>query len=446
MCSAAREFERICLVVNDLPSAESKGAVPVRRGPPSECARAHLAPEEEEERKATLSSSSSSSYLAPEKGYNTLTPPCSDTPKVLIPGIVHRVSAEVSSAAKHRVSVNPCTQCARALVTRPGRDVRWALRWDAARRWQRWRRRRLACAASSLAVPAAPVAQPAAALRLAAASLAASSLAAASLAASSLAAASLAASSLAAASLATASVAAASRAQPASDLALTTGSVFSRGDLAALGNVQDRLVERRGARCGSMCCRRRRPRRRLPPRRRRLRRPARRRHRHRRPPPPSPSPSPPSPSPPPPSPSPPPPSPCCRLHRPAHRLRRPCCQASGRARVPVGALGAPRTAAAGGSPRQPRGTLEGAQRAVHRRRLRPTTPRRCGSSGAALVARRRSPARWSSHTRSTTACKGPRARGVVQTPEPHSGRAMGAALTRPTSIASASTRSRACGV
>ena len=71
---------------------------------------------------------------------------------------------------------------------------------------------------------------------------------------------------------------------------------------------------------------------------------------------------------------------------------------------------------------------EGAQRAVHRRRLRPTTPRRCGSSGAALVARRRSPARWSSHTRSTTACKGPRARrGVVQTPEPHSGRAMGAA-------------------
>ena len=72
-----------------------------------------------------------------------------------------------------------------------------------------------------------------------------------------------------------------------------------------------------------------------------------------------------------------------------------------------------------------RGTLEGAQRAVHRRRLRPTTPRRCGSSGAALVARRRSPARWSIHTRSTTTCKGPRARGVVQTPEPHSGRAWG---------------------
>ena len=75
--------------------------------------------------------------------------------------------------------------------------------------------------------------------------------------------------------------------------------------------------------------------------------------------------------------------------------------------------------------RPTRGTLEGAQRAAHRRRLRPTTPRRCGSSGAALVARRRSPARWSSHTRSTTTCKGPRARGVVQTPEPHSGRAWG---------------------
>jgi hypothetical protein len=42
---AFREREIICLVVNDLPSAESKGAVPVRRGPPSECARAHLAPD-----------------------------------------------------------------------------------------------------------------------------------------------------------------------------------------------------------------------------------------------------------------------------------------------------------------------------------------------------------------------------------------------------------------
>ena len=37
--------ERICLVVNDLPSAESKGAVPaVRRGPPSECVPAHTSP------------------------------------------------------------------------------------------------------------------------------------------------------------------------------------------------------------------------------------------------------------------------------------------------------------------------------------------------------------------------------------------------------------------
>lgn len=42
-CSCLKR--RICLVVNDLPSAESKGAVPVRRGPPSECARAHLAPD-----------------------------------------------------------------------------------------------------------------------------------------------------------------------------------------------------------------------------------------------------------------------------------------------------------------------------------------------------------------------------------------------------------------
>ena len=38
------ERERICLVVNDLPSAESKGAVPVRRGPPSESVPAHTSP------------------------------------------------------------------------------------------------------------------------------------------------------------------------------------------------------------------------------------------------------------------------------------------------------------------------------------------------------------------------------------------------------------------
>ena len=59
-----------------------------------------------------------------------------------------------------------------------------------------------------------------------------------------------------------------------------------------------------------------------------------------------------------------------------------------RATASRGALAAPRTAAADGSPRRPRGTLEGAQRAVHRRqpaRLRPTTPRRCGSCAAALV-------------------------------------------------------------
>ena len=39
-----------------------------------------------------------------------------------------------------------------------------------------------------------------------------------------------------------------------------------------------------------------------------------------------------------------------------------------------------------------------------------------------------------------------RARGVVSTRERHSGRAMGAALTRPKGIASASARARACGV
>ena len=73
--------------------------------------------------------------------------------------------------------------------------------------------------------------------------------------------------------------------------------------------------------------------------------------------------------------------------------------------------------------------------AVHRRqpaRLRPTTPRRCGSCAAALGRRRRSPARWSTHARAATACKWPRSRSVVRTPEPHSERAMGAALTRAT--------------
>ena len=106
------------------------------------------------------------------------------------------------------------------------------------------------------------------------------------------------------------------------------------------------------------------------------------------------------------------------------------------------------TAAAGGSPRRLRGTLECAQRAVHRRqpaRLRPTTPRRCGSCAAALGRRRRSPARWSAHARAATACKWPRSRSVVRTPEPRGERAMGAALTRPTGIGSASARARACG-
>ena len=87
--------------------------------------------------------------------------------------------------------------------------------------------------------------------------------------------------------------------------------------------------------------------------------------------------------------------------------------------------------------------------AVHRRqpaRLRPTTPRRCGSCAAALVTRQRSPARRSAHAPAATACKRPRARSVVRTPERHSERAMGAALTRPTGITSAPAGARACGV
>jgi hypothetical protein len=78
--------------------------------------------------------------------------------------------------------------------------------------------------------------------------------------------------------------------------------------------------------------------------------------------------------------------------------------------------------------------------AVHRRqpaRLRPTTPRRCGSCAAAFNTRQRSPARWSAHAPAATACKRPRARSVVRTPGRHSERAMGAALTRPTGITSA---------
>ena len=116
-----------------------------------------------------------------------------------------------------------------------------------------------------------------------------------------------------------------------------------------------------------------------------------------------------------------------------------------RATASRGALAAPRTAAADGSPRRPRGTLERAQRAIQRRRPARLRPRRCGSCAATLGRRRRSPARWSTHARATTACKWPRARSVVRTPELHSERAMGAALTRPTGIGSASAHARACG-
>ena len=142
-----------------------------------------------------------------------------------------------------------------------------------------------------------------------------------------------------------------------------------------------------------------------------------------------------------------------RAHRPPAQRWAPAVSGSRgigqRATASRGALAAPRTAAAGGSPRRPRGTHEGARRAVHRgrpARLRPTTPRRCGSCAAALVTRRRSPFRWSAHAPAATACKRPRARSVVRTPERHSERAMGAALTRPTGITSAPAGARACGV
>ena len=123
---------------------------------------------------------------------------------------------------------------------------------------------------------------------------------------------------------------------------------------------------------------------------------------------------------------------------------------SSHSRVPTeDAIPALRTAAAGGSPRRPRGAPASAQLAVHCRRpahLRSTTPRLCGSCAAALVARRRSPARGSAHTPAATTCEAPRARGVVSTPERHSGRAMGAAFTRPTVIVFGSARARAYGV
>ena len=141
-----------------------------------------------------------------------------------------------------------------------------------------------------------------------------------------------------------------------------------------------------------------------------------------------------------------------RTHRPPAQRWAPAVSGSRgigqRATASTGALAAPRTAAAGESPRRPRGTLKCAQRAIQRRRparLRPSTPRRCGSCAAALGRLRRSPARWSTHARAATACKWPRSWSVVRTPEPHSERAMGAALTRPTGIGSASARARACG-
>ena len=81
-----------------------------------------------------------------------------------------------------------------------------------------------------------------------------------------------------------------------------------------------------------------------------------------------------------------------RAHRPPAQRWAPAVSGSRgigqRATASRGALAAPRTAAADGSPRRQRGTLECAQRAIQRRRparLRPTAPRRCGSCAAALV-------------------------------------------------------------
>ena len=98
-----------------------------------------------------------------------------------------------------------------------------------------------------------------------------------------------------------------------------------------------------------------------------------------------------------------------RAHRPPAQRWAPAVSGSRgigqRATASRGALAAPRTAAADGSPRRQRGTLECAQRAIQRRRparLRPTAPRRCGSCAAALGRRRRSralPPRANGHGR-----------------------------------------------
>ena len=122
----------------------------------------------------------------------------------------------------------------------------------------------------------------------------------------------------------------------------------------------------------------------------------------------------------------------------------------GQARVPVQVRSRRR------APQQPAGRPGG--HAVRSRALgAPSTAvgrHACGRPRRGAVAavlphwsrRRRSPARWSAHARAATACKWPRSRSVVRTPEPRGERAMGAALTRPTGIASALARIRACGV
>ena len=146
-----------------------------------------------------------------------------------------------------------------------------------------------------------------------------------------------------------------------------------------------------------------------------------------------------------------PPSPAARAHQPACAAmatggeRQPGVGPAG-ACASRGALAAPRTAAAGGGHAARSRALGAPSSAVGRRA--------CGRARRGAVAavlphwsqRRRSPARWSAHARAATACKWPRWRSVVRTPEPRGERAMGAALTRPTGIASASARAPACGV
>ena len=152
-----------------------------------------------------------------------------------------------------------------------------------------------------------------------------------------------------------------------------------------------------------------------------------------------------------------PPSPAARAHTSHLRSdgRRACERQPGTRpggtcanRAEVCAPGAAHRAAAGGGHAARSSALGAPSSAVGRRAC--GRPRRRALWHTAVLPhwsrRRRSPARWSAHARAATACKWPRSRSVVRTPGPRGERAMGAALTRPTGIASASARARACGV